>query len=148
MGASWMTREDREQEIADYVDYLDDVVTWAGPGVARLRVLGFSQGVHTAARWVGLGEAFQGPEVRGRTRFILWGASLPGDLSDDSVARLGSLEGVTLVRGEDDDLRNADAEGREEERLRGADVDFEVRTHPGGHRIDGALLVRLADGGK
>ncbi len=49
-----MTKEDRENEIADYVDFLDavfgEVVT---PG-ARVTVLGFSQGVATAARWLAL----------------------------------------------------------------------------------------------
>jgi predicted esterase len=59
VGATWMTREDRESEIADYVEYLDavaDEVTGGAlaPGV-RLDVIGFSQGAATATRWIAHG---------------------------------------------------------------------------------------------
>src|SRR5512138_2618676 len=51
VGATWMTREDREREIDDQVSYLDALVDRVRPGGAaggvRLRVLGFSQGVAT-----------------------------------------------------------------------------------------------------
>ena len=52
--ASWMTSEDREAEIKDYINYLDDLYThlrlhWYH---ARLVLLGFSQGVATATRWL------------------------------------------------------------------------------------------------
>jgi dienelactone hydrolase len=55
VGATWMTREDREAEIADYVRYLDRALDAAAgrPGAAApaLGVLGFSQGAATACRW-------------------------------------------------------------------------------------------------
>src|SRR6266550_3439645 len=55
VGATWMTREDRLNEIADYVKYLDAVyadVFGGKPTAARVRALGFSQGAATASRWV------------------------------------------------------------------------------------------------
>ena len=60
VGASWMTREDRLSEIADYIAYLDAVheSILARLGGARrlpVTVLGFSQGGATAARWVASG---------------------------------------------------------------------------------------------
>src|SRR6059036_4311653 len=52
VGASWMTREDRLAEIADYVQYLDAVYATVRTGRersrARVTVLGFSQGTATA----------------------------------------------------------------------------------------------------
>jgi predicted esterase len=54
IGATWMTREDREYEIADYVAYLDRVhetIFRQVPADARVIALGFSQGVATIARW-------------------------------------------------------------------------------------------------
>ncbi len=51
VGATWMTREDRLHEIADYVKYLDAVyadVVGDGPAPGRVRALGFSQGAATA----------------------------------------------------------------------------------------------------
>jgi hypothetical protein len=35
IGATWMTREDRENEFAEYVDYLDAVGAQAASGAAR-----------------------------------------------------------------------------------------------------------------
>ena len=73
VGATWMTREDRESEVADYVEYLDgvfDAVTGGGmPPGARVNVVGFSQGAATASRWVSHGRvAGDAAHSLGRTR--------------------------------------------------------------------------------
>src|SRR5206468_1825615 len=50
VGATWMTREDRDAEIADYVEYLDALAAQVlgavrrGERPPRVIVLGFSQG--------------------------------------------------------------------------------------------------------
>lgn len=57
VGASWMTKEDRLRDIEDYCAYLDQLrehimsqVKLSTPG--GIGVLGFSQGVATACRWL------------------------------------------------------------------------------------------------
>ena len=72
IGASWMTREDRDVEMEDYVRYLDLLHDQLFEIVERerleLRLLGYSQGAATAARWA----------VRGRAKIdhlVLWGLS-------------------------------------------------------------------------
>jgi len=140
VGASWMTREDREAEIADYVRYLDRLArslpgSAGAPPSGHRTVLGFSQGAHTAARWAVLGS------VRCH-RLVLWGAGLPGDLPEGGRERLAALE-LILVRGEDDDLRQADEEAREEALLAEWGIRWRELRHPGGHRIDGEVLQRL-----
>lgn len=54
VGATWMTREDREAEMKDYVDYLDTLydALALSQHSAKVVVLGFSQGVATLSRWV------------------------------------------------------------------------------------------------
>ncbi|HXI21618.1 MAG TPA: hypothetical protein VNH46_11055, partial [Gemmatimonadales bacterium] len=72
IGASWLTREDREAEIADTVGYLDALLRHLLAGRASrpaIGVLGFSQGGAAAVRWVARGE------VR-PARLVLWGAGL------------------------------------------------------------------------
>jgi predicted esterase len=53
VGATWMTREDRENEIKDYVSYLnqlfDAIIPKGHP--AKVAALGFSQGAATVSRW-------------------------------------------------------------------------------------------------
>ena len=78
VGATWMTREDRLNEIDDYVAYLDEVSSavldrFRGQGnVPRVVLLGFSQGTATAARWVGQGALRP-------AHLVLWGGFLPPD---------------------------------------------------------------------
>ena len=55
VGASWMTREDRDQEILDYLNYLDSLhqhlIEGWDKAPERLVLLGFSQGCATVTRW-------------------------------------------------------------------------------------------------
>ena len=52
VGASWMTKDDREADIEDYINYLQQVAEsfdlYATPWI----LLGFSQGGPTACRWL------------------------------------------------------------------------------------------------
>lgn len=54
IGASWMTKEDRENEITDYVEYLNNllekILSESKQG-AEINIIGYSQGAHTAVRW-------------------------------------------------------------------------------------------------
>lgn len=52
--AAWMTSEDREHEILDYINYLNALYDQLIPPsyTGRIVVLGFSQGVATASRWI------------------------------------------------------------------------------------------------
>jgi predicted esterase len=74
--ASWMTREDRDQAIADNILYLDRAVAAAGGEEARSIVfLGFSQGASMAAR----------AAVRGARRaagLVMLGGDIAADVRD------------------------------------------------------------------
>lgn len=55
VGATWMTKEDRLNEIKDYVNYLDDVYELFDLEQypeTKITALGFSQGSSTVSRWV------------------------------------------------------------------------------------------------
>lgn len=58
--ASWMTREDRESDIEDYINFLNSVYTEVCSSLknknVRINVLGFSQGTATVCRWVASGK--------------------------------------------------------------------------------------------
>ena len=75
VGATWMTRENRQMDIHNYLTYLTEVYT----SVMKLSnsipvtILGFSQGAATATRWA----------VSNRIRFdrlVLWAGMLPEDM--------------------------------------------------------------------
>ncbi len=90
VGASWMTREDRQNEIDDYLKYLDsvraNVFSRITDTTISVTVLGFSQGAATAARWACR-------RTFAIKRLILWGETLPPELEDEeSVRRLRSMQ--------------------------------------------------------
>ncbi|HEX9563638.1 MAG TPA: hypothetical protein VF981_06695 [Gemmatimonadaceae bacterium] len=135
VGATWMTREDRENEIADYVDFLDAVCAESAAAAGRVTVLGFSQGVATACRWM----------VRGKSRIdrlVLWAGQIPPDV--DAAALHALRDGVVLVAGDSDEYADWMAEGNHEDRLQRAGVRHDVVRFEGGHRIDRETLQRVA----
>ena len=141
VGASWMTREDRDNEIADYVAYLDALATEvpasSAPAVRRRVVLGFSQGAHTASRWVMLGRTAV-------HELVLWGAGLATDLSRDALA--AGLEGVhvTFVRGARDKFRDRREEVAQDALLEELGVSFDVLSFHGRHEIAPEPLLDIA----
>ena len=138
IGASWMTREDRLTEIEDYVSYLDrlhDRILEGLGGSVRLRILGFSQGVATAARWAAGGKA----EIE---ELVVWGSPLPHDLDDAAMARLGGMR-VTLVGGTRDPFFKEEQWEQQTSLLRNHRIAFEGKRFEGGHRLDDDTLRAL-----
>jgi predicted esterase len=141
IGSTWMTREDRLNEIHDYVRYLDAVLAEAKQLMSRppetLIVLGFSQGVHTACRWVVAGKM----DV---SRLICWGAYPPDDLDGErGPSRLTDTD-MVLVRGAADPFVSEEGHQRQEDRLTTMAIPFRTLEHPGGHDLDPDLLRELA----
>lgn len=136
VGATWMTREDREREIADQQAYLDAVLAAVRTGTPRLTVLGFSQGVATMARWVASGRVT--PD-----HVIAWAGGFPAELDAAGAARFAGR--LTVVFGRADALVPAARAEAGLAHLRTLGVDPRVEWFDGGHVMDGVVLGRLAD---
>jgi predicted esterase len=142
VGATWMTREDREHEIVDQIAYLDVLLDHLLPAAStsrvRLRVLGFSQGVATVSRWLVRGQRVRPNEV------ILWAGSFPPDV--DLSVFAGKLAGATVMFavGTRDELASWAAADVEVNRFNAAGIEARLVTFDGGHRLDTATLMALA----
>jgi predicted esterase len=141
VGASWMTREDRQHEIRDYVRYLDAVADEVLAAAAfspppRVHLLGFSQGAATAARWAASGR------IRPAT-LVLWGGAPPVDLNEGARRRLSGMR-VRLIHGTRDRLVGPDALAGSAAGLREGGADVSIETFEGGHRLDATVLAALA----
>ena len=79
--ASWMTREDRDDAIADNVQYLQNVVNVVVADAKTIVFLGFSQGASMAAR----AAAHVTPRAAG---LIALGGDIPADVKDDPSVQL------------------------------------------------------------
>jgi predicted esterase len=141
VGATWMTREFRDAEIADYVNYLEQLaeeirhhLTGASP---RIVVLGFSQGGATVCRWLATSE------LRA-DQLVLWAGQVPPEL--DLAAWSESLHdaALTLVVGDEDEFATPKVLAAEAERLSNAGVAYTIQRFPGKHAIDDDALRALA----
>lgn len=138
VGATWMTREDRDHEIVDHVGYLDALVNEIKKEAlpdATWGVLGFSQGVATACRWI----------MRGTTKVdkvVLWGGQLPPDMDRDRIMeRFGGTQ-VQLVHGTDDKLVPATVADSALQTLKAAGVRATLVKYAGGHDLEPVILSR------
>ena len=139
VGASWMTREAREADIADNVTYLDSLYQQVFETVrrdARVVVLGFSQGVATACRWAALGKA------RADT-LVMWAGPLPPDLGQNAAAPLTRMK-VIRVLGDRDDLASPEAIAAEHALAGRLGITADLVRFAGGHELDAATLKGLA----
>lgn len=138
--ASWMTREDREAEIDDYVAYLDAVYDEIISKVDRknisVTVLGFSQGGATANRWL----------TRGRSRadrLIMWGALIASDADLNQAVTFFRDVKLTIVYGKKDQFANEKMIEDYQRVLTEKRIPFELLTFNGGHRMDRDTLKSL-----
>ncbi len=137
VGATWMTREARETEITDYLRYLDLVVDRFAPPAGAIQVHGFSQGTATATRWLE-------HTARHVDRIVLWGGGIAPEVDLAAVReRRPGLEWHICI-GDEDEFITEEAVAAESSRLEEAGIAFMLHRHPGGHRIDPAMLTELS----
>ncbi len=141
IGATWMTREDRLSEIADYVGYLDALYRRIFESIrreqTRVTALGFSQGVATVSRWAALGAARI-------DRLVLWGGRLPDEfIAPEHVIPMRRMRLVAVV-GQDDPHVTLGAQRVERARFDSLGLSgIEWLTFDGGHTLDPRILETL-----
>jgi predicted esterase len=142
IGASWMTAEDRDAEMTDYIEYLDLLHDEIFSAVDRTRVrvwaIGFSQGAATVTRWV----------VRGKVephRVVLCSGMLPAELDREGAKRLVRRAPLTLAFGDADEFASSERVAAEEAKLDDLGIPYEIMRFKGGHTITPELLTRLTE---
>ncbi len=148
IGASWMTREDRLDEIHDYQIYLDQLYTHLitsnnlDPANLKITLLGFSQGGATATRWL----EFTKHPVH---HFLLWSSVFPEDMLKDSLKNIFQTQDCVVIYGDDDPYLTSERATRlnslekntEEE---GDNSNVEVLRFKGGHSMNSETLKKIA----
>lgn len=137
VGASWMTTEDRENEIKDYIQYLDKVYdTLILHTNAKIVGLGFSQGAATIARWA--------TRTHNRlNRIVFWGGNIPNDCLND-IDQLNSMSPYLLV-GDEDEFITKEIYEKVLKDLDNAGLTFSHIFYKGGHAILTEPLLQLCD---
>ncbi len=146
VGATWLTRESRDTEIRDahaWLDLVHDEVVQerrdASGDTPRVGVLGFSQGVATAMRWIAHGRVQP-------AQFIAWAGGAAQDVDRDAFcARMGDAE-LLFVMGTHDEFATAINRSTIESALQGLGVRHRHFSFNGKHHLDATLLKELLHG--
>ena len=142
VGASWMTREDRLDEISDYLSYTNAVyeqITREIPNEEIKNILlGFSQGVSTVCRWL------EQVSVKAH-RLILWAGSIPQELDLWKIkAHYPDLE-VFIVVGTKDRYANPALIRDDEARLEKFELHYRKVRFEGKHELHPPTLRKLSE---
>ncbi|MBL4704433.1 MAG: hypothetical protein JKY54_07920 [Flavobacteriales bacterium] len=135
--ASWMTKEDREVDIINYVHYLDAIYNeLVGDRKVKIRLLGFSQGTATACRWALLGKSKF-------SELILWAGAFPDDIDYfENVDFFNQLD-IKFVVGQQDQFYTEDQILGHKKSMEAKGVKFELIEFEGDHNIFDAPLLGL-----
>lgn len=139
IGASWMTREERELDIKDNHFYLDQVFESIKNKVSescRIHVLGFSQGTATACRWLAHHQLSP-------FSLTLWAGMWPTDVDSVQLNKLLASTQVTMVLGDQDEYANQEMMQKQIELVHSWGVQAEVHTFNGKHTINEGALIEL-----
>jgi predicted esterase len=136
VGATWMTKEDRLHEIADYVAYLDKLyysITANAPAGAEINILGFSQGCATVCRWI---------QQRKPKLDCLWLCSgdIPGDLVFPEFNEALKNAKLHILLGKEDGLVSPEQLERVKTTLEQEKVPYELHLFDGGHVVNAELI--------
>jgi predicted esterase len=138
IGASWMTKEDRLNEINDYVKFLDKIYNDEIELRSNRKIIktafGFSQGTATVCRWF----------INTRAKIddlILWGGGVPNDIDlEEYKAKLNSVR-LKILIGDKDPFITSEHIESEKRKLTDQGIDHELIVYEGGHKIKAEILV-------
>jgi predicted esterase len=134
VGASWMTKEERECDIEDNLNFLDSLhdLMQAEYDLKRIIILGFSQGGATATRWY----------YNGRTKadnLIIWASVFPPDLNIGEELKQSSNGANGFFIGDQDEFYTSDQQNEQLELYRSKG--FESVHYNGKHDISQDVLL-------
>lgn len=136
IGASWMTREDRDTDISNYRSFVKAIVeSFQLQSFHSKILLGFSQGGATASRILpDSGVKFD--------RFILWASVFPEDMEIELDQSLTTTKNYFVVGNKD---RYISAEKAEDQNLRlnASAAFFEFIKFDGLHNIEEKTLLKV-----
>ncbi len=138
VGASWMTKEDRSNEIHDYVNYLEDLNRSISDKFetrsAEHNVLGFSQGVHTAVRWfINSSQRFN--------RLLLCSSDFPKDAGFDKLRNKLDHSELYLIHGTGDNIVHMKVSESNMIMLEENNIPFRIIHFEGKHEINSEAVL-------
>ena len=137
VGASWMTKEARETDIKDNIEWLNALNTELSKrfNIQERILLGFSQGGATAIRW-------KMNALQPFDKTIIWASDFPPDMEPKMDQLIGEKENYFVI-GNEDEYFNEEQQNKLISLYKS--VDFKISTYLGRHNIESPILLQLLD---
>lgn len=137
VGASWMTKENREDDITNYLLYLNTLLAkiTRENQYDKKHLIGFSQGGATASRLIGSGE-------HKFDAFVLWAAVFPPDMNRQNLGKFNDSKNYLII-GDEDPYYSVEVIVHEQEKLKETGMKFEVIRFNGKHTIHPETLKKI-----
>lgn len=136
VGASWMTKEDRLNEINDQINYLDQMLKVVMDQLnnnVSVKLLGFSQGTATLCRWL---ININVPV----SKIILWAGSIP----EETIENLINIKAnISYVLGTEDEYIDMETAEQKIIYYKNMGLDITLISFEGKHHLDKITLKNL-----
>jgi predicted esterase len=138
VGASWLTKESTPMETENVLNYLDEVYKAENlENSSRLIILGYSQGVSVASRWIAKRKI-------PCDEFIMHSGKLPAELTREDFQFLNKTNFTFIYGTEDAYLKNGIIKVEEKRLNELFPNNLMIRTFKGGHEINTKFIAEFA----
>lgn len=138
VGATWMTKEERLDDISDNNHYLDQIFSenFKADKIEKIIVLGFSQGASTAARWI------ETKTIK-PTAFVLWAGVFPPDVKLENLTKVFGKLPTYFAVGDNDEYFSEETINNLKEDFVSKGMNVNWIRFSGKHEIDSTTLLNL-----
>ncbi len=137
VGSSWLTKENTQAETKNVLRYVDAII--ASESISKdlnFIVLGYSQGVSIASRWIASRKI-------SCNAFVMISGGFPKELHKEDFDFLPKNIKIIHIVGEMDPFFEIEKVEAEKQRVLKILPQIEFRTHPGGHELNIKTLTHI-----
>ena len=138
VGASWITKEDKLNDIDDNNNYLNSLFKLTTKNIdlnsINIHVLGFSQGGATACRWI------LNSNIKINS-LCLWGADIPVDCLSENNREKWEQFKTTLIIGKRDEFISDENKAKFAKLLNSYNLNYDTIEYDGTHKIIEEVLI-------
>ncbi len=135
--SSWMTKENREEEIIDYVNFIETIVNELKPklnGDVKFNALGFSQGTATIARWA------NHTSIK-LSSIHMWSGQFPDDLLNCWNKK--QLPSLNFYVGNNDPSVDDSIVDEQKIKLKNMGINYKTKVFTGKHKVEKLPLIEI-----
>ncbi|WP_439483103.1 alpha/beta hydrolase [Cyclobacterium plantarum] len=140
VGANWMTKHERENDMANANSYLNALMKNLRqqlPLLQSIHVLGFSQGAATMSRWI----CQAGLDL---DKVVFWGGAPAHDLDPNLLQKtLANCRVIAALGEEDPFLKTENFQVQMKQLTVPGIAQLQIKYYPGGHELETGLLKEI-----